>query len=237
MPRFLSLKYVQQAVVSALMLTAMACGGGEQPVPATATPTPVTDAVVEEFVIEFRTFRIVSEETEAAYEVEEEITFLGVPFKQTTGRTNAVEGSFSFGFDEDGNLQIASTRIAVDLRTLTSDDTRRDERIRGEFLESDMFPFAEFVAKEVKDFPSGTGEGALWEFQLKGEMTIRENTRSLTYDVRATLNGNKLEGTATTRLSMKDFGFDPPEIPGLFKVEDGVGLTVEFMALETGSGN
>lgn len=244
MTRFVSLKdswrAVAYALISVTVLAVMACGSGEPLAVATATPvTPrgIEATEAEEFVIEFRSFRIVPEETSASYEVEEEITFLGIPFTRTKGTTEAVEGGFSFGFDEEGGMEVTSTNISVDLRTLVSNDTRRDERIRGEFLESDAFPFAEFVGKEINDFPLGANEGAVWEFELKGDMTIRERTRSVTYDVITTLRGNRLQGTAATRLSMKDFGFDPPEIPGLFKVEDGVDVTVTFTALETGSGN
>jgi len=235
-------RYYRQAVVPALILcvalAAMACGGREQLAEATATPDSASnrESPEPEFVVKFRTFRIVPEETEATFEVGEEIIFLGISFRRTVGRTNAVEGDFSFGFDEEGELLMASNSFRVDLRTLTTDDTRRDERIREEFLESDKFPFAEFTGQEVRDFPPGADEGITWEFKLKGKMTIREKTRSLTYDIRATLNGERLEGTATTHLLMKDFGFDPPEIPGLFKVEDGVDVTLKFAAIEVGSG-
>ena len=220
----------------------LACGGRFQPAPSADVPdaTPVNQPSQDpdaEPIIEFRTFRIVPEESEARYEVNEELTFLGIPLNRAVGRTSAIEGEFSFGLDGEGFLELAANQFRVDLSTLTSNDMRRDERIRERWLESDRFPLAEFVAQEIIDFPADAQEGTRWDFKMKGDMTVREVTRSLTYDIQVTLRGDTLEGTASTFLKMKDFGFDPPNIAGLLKVADGVDVIVEFTAKETGAQN
>ena len=206
--------------------------------PDDALPVTSPAPIEQEFVPDPRTFRIIPASSEARYEVDEELTFLGMPLHHAIGRTSEVSGEFSFYRDSPNNekLVVTSGQFQVDLSTLTSDDSRRDERIRGQWLESARFPLAKFEAKEVRGFPDGVpnddSQTAQWSFELKGEMTVRDITREETFQVRVTLVGGKMEGTASTLLKMKDYGFDPPGIAGLFKVEDGVDVVLEFRAEE-----
>jgi polyisoprenoid-binding protein YceI len=141
------------------------------------------------------------------------------------GKTNAVEGEFQFSADGKPNGQV--TKITVDLRTLTSNDNRRDNRIRGRWLESDKYPFAEFTSTEAQNLPESYTEGQDVSFKLVGNMTIREVTKPVTFDVTGRLQGDTVTGTA---ILMKDFGFDPPSIAGMLTVRDGVKITVNFTA-------
>ena len=120
----------------------------------------------------------------------------------------------------------------MDLRTLISDSSRRDRRIRRQWLESNRYPIAEFIPTGIEDFPEDAAEGQDVSFKIVGDMTIREVTIPLTFDVTARLEGDIFTGTATTNLLMKDFGFDPPEVLGFLKVKDGVKVTVNFTATE-----
>src|SRR5262245_61938041 len=90
-----------------------------------------------------RTFRIVPDQTEASYEVQEQFLNRDLP-NMAVGKTNAVEGEFQFNANGKPTGQV--TKITVDLRTLTSDKSRRDNMIRGRWLESNNYPFAEFVS-------------------------------------------------------------------------------------------
>ena len=90
------------------------------------------------------------------------------------------------------------TEITVDLRTLTSDKNRRDQRIREQWLESNTYPYATFVSTELQGGPESYTEGEEVSFKLVGDMTIREQTRPVTWDVTAKLEGDTVTGTATT---------------------------------------
>jgi polyisoprenoid-binding protein YceI len=176
-----------------------------------------------------RTFVIVPEESEATYDVQEQFLNQDLPVR-AVGRTNAIEGEFQFS--QDGQPTGEVTRMQVDLRSLTSDSARRDNAIRGRWLESDTYPFAEFVSTEVQNVPESYTEGEEISFQLVGDMTIRDVTQPVTWDVTGTLQGDTVTGTATTLIYMRDFGFEPPVIAGVLSVEDGVTLTVNFTARE-----
>ena len=88
------------------------------------------------------------------------------------------------------------------------------------------------MATGLENFPESAAEGQDISFKVVGDMTIREVTRPLTFETTARLQGNTINGVATTQLLMRDFGFEPPSILGMLEVTDGVTVTVEFTAVE-----
>lgn len=199
-----------------------------EPVDTAAGPAPIAPASGESI----KTYRLIPEQSEASYEVEEEFFNQDMPFFTAIGRTSEIEGEFQVKF-EDNQVSLEAGQFVVDLRTLTSNDSRRDRRIRNSWLESNKFPLAEFRVTGLEDFPANAAEGQEVAFKVVGDMTIREVTHPLTFDTIARLEGDTFTGTATTQLFMRDFGFEPPEILGILKVTDGVTVTVKFTAKES----
>jgi polyisoprenoid-binding protein YceI len=124
------------------------------------------------------------------------------------------------------------TRMRVDLRTLQSDSPRRDNAIRGRWLESDTYPYADFVSTDALDVPTDYTEGNEVTFTLVGDMTIRDVTKSVTWTVVGVLQDGVVTGVATTSIVMSDFGVSPPNIANMIKVEDQADLRVNFVAVE-----
>lgn len=183
---------------------------------------PVSDQTYRgEFVLD-----IVSDETEARYIVEEE--FFGRGFATAIGITSAIEGELHLVIDPAP--AVSDGEFRVDLRTLTSDESRRDNAIRGRWLESNQFPFAVFTPTAVEDFPAdfGFNEAEEVRFKLVGDMTIRDVTQPVTFDVVAVGNGDTLQGLATTQFLMTDFGFEPPSIINVLVAENEVKVELEF---------
>jgi polyisoprenoid-binding protein YceI len=209
---------------TAATTTAVTAAPDAPTAPAAASSAPAANSAGD-----LRTFTIVPEQTEASYEVQEQFLNRDLPNK-AIGRTNAVEGTFQFNAAGQPTGQV--TEIKVDLRTLTSDRAMRDQRIRREWLESDTYPYATFVSTGVEGVPASYTEGQEIGFKLLGNLTIREVTKPVTFDVKGNLEGDTVTGTATTSVLMKDFGFDPPAVAGILTVQDGVTITVNFTAKE-----
>jgi polyisoprenoid-binding protein YceI len=176
-----------------------------------------------------RTFTIVPEQTEASYQVQEKFLNRDLP-NMALGKTNAVTGELQVSLDGKPSGKV--TKISVDLRTLTSDQSRRDSRIRTQWLESEKYPFAEFTSTDVQGIPDSYTEGQEVSFKLTGDMKIRDVTKPVTFDVKGKLEGDTITGSATSKILMKDFGFDPPNVAGMLTVEDGVTVTINFTAKE-----
>lgn len=185
-----------------------------------------------------RTFVIVPQESEAAYIVDEEFlagaaSRLGIQAGKvkTTGATSQVNGSLALDFG-DSVPQLVSGDFTVDISTLSSDQNRRDNRIRQEWLQSARYPIATFTATSIQNAPASYNEGEEASFQLAGDLTIRETTVPVTFDVKATLQGDTIAGEATTQVKMTDFGFQPPAMGGLLTVGDDTVIQLKFTAKE-----
>ncbi|MFC1976348.1 YceI family protein [Chloroflexota bacterium] len=237
------LRFIYLIITVLLFVTLAGCGSSTTPTPEQSAIAPVLEptlAAVEEAatgeptaepVAAIRTFRIVPEASEASYAIDEEFFNRPVHFFTAVGRTNAIEGEFQLQIDGN-HVELGNNQFTVDLRTLSSDDNRRDNRIRKIGLQSNTFPWAEFTATAIEAFPEDAAEGQDVSFKLIGDMTIREISNPQIFEVTAKLEDNTFTGTATTFLFTQDYGFDPPNLLNVLKVTDGVTVTVEFTAEE-----
>lgn len=199
--------------------------------PAPANPTPAGDAYPAPTPAanpggSIATFVIVPEETEASYSIEETFLNQNNALNTAIGRTSAVQGQLSLNYADP--TQSAFGEFVVDISTLTSDRSMRDNRIRREWLESSKFPLATFTVKEVRNFPANPQEGQVIAFQLVGDLKIKETSREMTWDVTATLTGDKLTGVATIAFLLADFNIPVPNVAGILSVTDGLTVTLNF---------
>lgn len=165
----------------------------------------------------------------ARYRVKEELARVSVP-GDAVGETPDVVGAIVFS--ADGSVQPGS-RIVVDLRTLRSDEARRDNFLRRNSLESNRFPLAEFVIREVSGLSWPLPESGETDFQLHGDMTLHGVTAPLTWDVIATFGLDGVTGQATTRFQFGDFDISKPSLFFIISVEDDMRLEVDFKANAT----
>ena len=239
------------ALLAALVLAA--CGGSQEaPAAATAAaPTAATVAATEaapasaaETATEAaagpvsgqRTFVIVPEQSKASYIVDESF-FGGALAKygiaagntKTTGGTQQITGQLQLNLDNLG-AALGDNRFAVQLNTLVSDQDRRDQWIRDNGPSFNQFPEATFVAKSIEGAPAAYDNGQEVGFKLSGDLTVRNVTKPVTFDVNAKLAGDILSGTATTRVKLTDFSIDPPNFANTLTVEDEFTIQVDFVA-------
>lgn len=222
-------------VISCLMLLLVIGCSANDPTaaPTTAASTPVVVPGSG------RVFTLVAEQSSANYSVQEE--FFGGAAEMigkeagtvtTVGSTNGVSGQIVLDFSGEAP-SLVSGQATVDISSLTSDDSRRDDRIRSRWLESASFPTATFTFTSMEGFPAGAyQEGQPVSFQLLGDLTIRDQTRPVTFAVTATLQGNTLSGTATAQILMSDFGVEPPNLLNILIVADETLITLSFVAQE-----
>lgn len=187
-------------------------------------PLPHTLADIKETQI-FR-FRVDPTQTTVEYAVRE--VLLGND-QITRGKTNSVEGEFQL-YMQNGRVSIALSNLQVDLRTLSTNNPVRDQALRKTWLESDKYPKAIFVANSVEQLPMDAVLGRPYSFQVSGDLTIRNITQPVTFDVTVTAGEHSITGEGTTIIKMKDFGFDPPSIVGKTIVSDPATITIRGTA-------
>ncbi|MBI2940578.1 MAG: YceI family protein [Chloroflexi bacterium] len=170
---------------------------------------------------------MVVEGTEARFRVREQLAGVSLP-SDAVGTTRAVEGGALL---RPGSILDAErSRITVDLRTLKSDEGRRDNFLQRSVLETSQHPTAVFVAREVKDLPWPLPASGKVSFQIIGDTTIHGVTRPLTWAVEATVQGDEVAGRATTRFKFADFGLPIPRVPMVLSIEDDIRLEIDFQA-------
>lgn len=194
------------------------------PPPQNDLPTPD----VSESESELESFLIVPEESEVAYEVGEVFLNQDNRFAIAIGITNQVSGEVLVDRDNPQNSTIGP--IEVDISQFTSDSARRDNAIRERFLESNRFPIATFVPNQVEGVPQDYQEGQQIEIQVSGDLTVRDVTKPVTFDVTLEGSGDTITGEATTMILMSDFGFGPISIGGILNTEDEVVVHFRFVA-------
>jgi polyisoprenoid-binding protein YceI len=105
-----------------------------------------------------------------------------------------------------------------------------DNAIRGRFLESSKYPNVTFTPTAIEGLPQSYQDGQEITFKVTGDLTIREVTKPVSFDVTATLSGDTLSGQAVTTILMSEFGFGPISIAGILNTEDQAKVTLNFVA-------
>lgn len=188
--------------------------------------TPLPHALKDVTATQVYKFRVNPAQTTVEYAVHE--VLLGNN-QITRGKTNVVEGEFQL-YMQNGKVYVTLSNLEVDLRTLKTDNELRDQAIRSQWLESDKFPKAIFVAKTMEGLPGDAEQGQDYSFKVIGDLTIRNTTRPVTFDVTVRIQNNAVIGEGTATIFMKDFGFDPPNIVGQTIVSDPVTVTIKGVA-------
>jgi polyisoprenoid-binding protein YceI len=173
-------------------------------------------------------FKIIPEESEVSYEVGEVFLNQNNRFNVAIGVTSQVSGDV---FVDRVNPQKSSIGpISVDISQFTSDSGRRDNAIRGRFLESSIFPISTFTPIEIQGLPDSYQEGEPVTIQIRGDLTIRDTTKPVTFEVTLSGEGSTMIGKAETTILMSDFGFGPISIGGILNTEDEVKIKFVFVA-------
>ncbi len=173
-----------------------------------------------------RRFVVVSGDSSAKYVVEE--TLSGLP-STAVGVTTDVTGEIYL--TADGLYNGAESKFMVDLSTLKTDESRRDNFVRSNVLQTNRYQFAEFVIESIDGFPAGYVEGDEANLTLSGTMTIKDVSLPMTFTVLARQAKDTLTATADTEFNMSDFGIDPPQV-AIAKAKDGVVLQMVIIARE-----
>ncbi|MEM7027980.1 MAG: YceI family protein [Chloroflexota bacterium] len=241
MMRKQTFRFLHPVWILVLILVLAACGGEEPeptPVPPTSTPLPEPAAADSGETIEVRTFTVVPEESNASYIVDEEflggaLGKLGIAAGEVDviGSTQTLEGQLQLNL-ADLSAALGTNRFTVNLSTLKTDEDRRDNWIQENGPEFGKFSLAEFVATSLSDTPTSYNDGDEVQFKMNGDLTIRDITNAVTFDVSAKLEGDTLSGTATVPLLMSDFGIDPPNFANTLTVKDAFEVSVDFVAKE-----
>ena len=201
------------------------------PIPTATTapaPTPESTATAPappSEATQSATAFVLGEGTVARYKVEEVLARQG--FKVATGETSEVVGRIVF--DADGAIFADESSIVIQAGTLKTDNDRRDRYVREQTLQTAMYPEIIFRPTSAEGLPSPLSEASgEVEFTLSGDLTIRDQTRPVTWDVTAEFGGS-ITGLAVIDIDFEQFGMDKPSVAVVVSVGDTIRLELDFV--------
>jgi polyisoprenoid-binding protein YceI len=189
---------------------------------ALATPTASATALPSGA----RRFAIVAERSVATIRVREQVAAIPAPGDAVL-TTRAFSGSVVLL--PDGSFANGSA-FAVDLDTLKSDESLRDEWIKFNTLNTRVYPRAEFTLERVNGVPMPIAPQGEWAATLEGTMKIHGVERRLAWPVQVTRSSGEVRVRGTTAFRFGDYGMTVPANRLILSVVDDVRLEIDIVA-------
>ena len=178
-----------------------------------------------------RVLTIDPEQSEARFLVNE--VLLGED-KTVVGVTSLVTGAISVDPADPTSTEISA--IIIDARDLKTDSSRRNRSIQRQILRSaaDENRYITFEPTAIDDLPQTATIDEPFSFTVTGDLTVRGETRSETFELSVTpMSSTEITGLATTVIRYEDYGISIPSVPAVASVEDEVRLELAFVAVST----
>ncbi len=186
-----------------------------------STQIPATDSNSSGGAIRFV---LVPEKSEARFRVREQLANASLP-NDAIGRTKDFTGTLVI--KPDGSIVSSDSKFVVNMGTLTSDQSMRDNFLRGNVLQVNQYPSAIFVPTQASGLPSPLPQSGQVTFKLIGDLTVRNVTKPVTWDVTAQVQGNQVTGQATTAFKFEDFALTQPRVARVLSIVDNIALELD----------
>jgi polyisoprenoid-binding protein YceI len=160
------------------------------------------------------------------YRIDEELASIGAT--TAVGRTSEVTGTVSM----QGTTVTAAT-FEANLQALASDESRRDNALRNQALETDVYPTATFVLSEPIELGEPLADGAILSVVARGELTVHGVTQIVELPLEAQYTGGVLVVVGSLDISLEDYGIDQPSAPAVVSVSDTATLELQLMLAST----
>lgn len=143
--------------------------------------------------------------TFVGYRIDEELGG-GIGAQTAAGRTGDVTGTVTIAED-----QVTEASFEVDMTTLQSDESRRDNQLKARGLETDTFTTAGFELTEPVALPADAAAGEQLTFSAPGELTLHGVTKPVTIELQADLREGLIAVVGSTPIVLADYEIEAPE--------------------------
>jgi polyisoprenoid-binding protein YceI len=162
------------------------------------------------------------------YRIGEELVTIGTT--EAVGRTSAVEGS-----GQISNNTLVAAGFSVDMTTLTSDDSRRDNQLRRQSLETNTYPDAQFELTEPLDLPDELLAGQPVSATATGILTLHGVSREVDMPLDMQLVDDILVTVGALEIILADFDIALPRAPSVLSVNDQALMEIQLFFVRDGS--
>lgn len=134
---------------------------------------------------------------------------------EAVGRTQDITGSMTVR-----GTTVVAAEFTVDMTTVTSNESRRDEQFQGRIMETATYPTAMFTLTEPIDLGEVPSESEEVTFSATGDLTLHGVTKSVTFDVTGRWSGSTVQVAGSIPITFADYDIGNPSFGGLVTTED-----------------
>jgi polyisoprenoid-binding protein YceI len=195
---------------------------GDQPAPLSVDSVARSTAAAEP-VTDLAGGWVVGSGSQAGYRVPE--TLAG---QSTTavGRTGEVTGSVVLA-----GAKVSTGSISVDVGSISSDRSQRDQAFSGRIMDASRFPTATFTLTKAIDLGTVPAVGATVNATATGDLTLHGVTKAVSFPVSVKRSAASVAVAGTVPIAYADYQIDNPSVGGFVSVGDGG--SVEFLVVLT----
>lgn len=150
--------------------------------------------------------------SEAGYRVRERLASLPAE-SDAVGRTSEVTGSITIESSGATTTLIGGT-LTVNTTAIVSDESRRDNRLRSEGLQTDTFPTATFTITTPVEVPAAALTGTASDITLVGDLTLHGVKRPVSIPAQARLVDGTIQVAGSISFALADYDIVAPNIGG-----------------------
>jgi polyisoprenoid-binding protein YceI len=162
----------------------------------------------------------------AGFRVQEQL--VGIGAKTAVGRTPKVTGSLTL----EGTT-VPKASFEVDMTTLTTDDSRRDNAIRTQAIETERFPKATFMLTQPIELGSIPADGEQIKVDATGDLTLHGVTKTVTIPLEAQRKGDVIVVIGSLEIPFADYSISQPRAASVLSVEDKGTFEVQLFLTRT----
>ncbi len=153
------------------------------------------------------------------------------------GRTTKVSGTIEA---DPASVSAAKVDVAIDLASLDTGISMRNEHMRDRFLNVEKFPTATFKSVSVTG-PNTVAANKPVEISVTGDMTVHGVTKRITVPVRVVMipeseltkssrgAGDWIHATTEFAIKLSDYGIDVPQAL-VMKLSDSLSVKLDLFA-------
>lgn len=139
------------------------------------------------------------------------------------GRTSSVTGALTIA-----GTSVDSASFEVDMTSLKSDESNRDNQFNGRIMETSTYPTATFELSSPIDLGSVPADGVEVTAKATGKLTLKDQTKDVELDITAKRDGSTISVLTSYTITFSDWGIDDPSF-GPAQVEDNALLEVKLV--------
>ena len=128
-------------------------------------------------------------------------------------------GVHSIGVGHGDGLGASSIQY---MRSLHSDESRRDDQFNGRIMETSSFPTATFELTEPIDLGAIPANGSQQTYQAAGELTLHGVTNAVEFEVQAQRTGSNFQVAGSIPVTFADYGVGNPSFGPVTTEDNGV---------------